>query len=156
MGIIEAIEADHAEAAALFDELVPLAGDDRFSKQAMRVAARLAVLLKTHALAEQRVLYEVLRTAGDRLAAYAREEPHVFHALDVVLDKVCVLRPGPELEAAVAVARRLFQYHVAREATELLPAVSEELPADEAAQLGRDLDAEKRRLRPRIERQLAL
>jgi hypothetical protein len=155
VGIVEAIAADHAEAAALFDELVPLARDDRNAKQAMRTVARLAVLVKTHALAEQRVLYEALRTAGDRLAAYAREEPHLIHALDVVLDKVCVLRPGPELEAVVAVARRLFQHHVEREARELLPAVSAELPADEAAQLGHDLEVEKRRLRPRIERQLA-
>lgn len=155
MGISEAIASDHAEIVALFDELASIAGDGRHQARATRLAMRLAITLKTHALAEQRVLYEALRTANAPLAAYAREAPHLYHALDVVLDKLCVLRPGPELRAVVAVARRIYDHHVDRETRELLPAVGAELPADEAAQLARDLDAEKRRLRPRIERQLA-
>jgi hypothetical protein len=52
------------------------------------------------------------------------------------------------------VARRLFGHHIMRETTELLPAVCAELPEDETVQLADDLAAEKRRLRPRIERQL--
>jgi len=154
MGIIEAIAADHAEASALFDELAPLAGDDRHPSETMRIAARLAIAVKTCALAEQKVLYEALKTAGSRLAAFALEGPHEHHALDVVLDKLLALRPGRELKAVVAVAQRMFRHHVDREAREVWPAVCAELPADEAAQLGRDLAVEKRLLRPRIERQV--
>jgi hypothetical protein len=154
--ICEAIARDHAEAEALFEELALVAGDVRNPSQALRIAARLTIMLKTQVLAEERVLYEALRSAGDPLAIWAREGPHLYHALDVVLDKLCVLRPGPELKAAVEVARRLFHDHVEREAAELLPAVGAELRPQEAEQLARDLDAEKRRLRPRIERQIAI
>jgi hypothetical protein len=156
MGITEAIAADHAEAAALFDELAPLAGDDRRTTEAMTVVVRLAITLKTCALAEQKVLYEALRTAGDRLAAFAREAPHEHHLLDVALDKLLVLRPGPELQAVLAVTRRLYELQAGREQLELLPAVHDELPADEHAQLERDLDAEKKRLWPRFQRLVAL
>jgi hypothetical protein len=155
MEIADAITADLREVAELFDELAPLARDGRRGKEAMRIAARLAVTVKTTALAEQKVLYEALRTAGDKLAAYAREQPHESHALDVMIDKLLALRPGPDFEAVVAVAQRLFHHHSLRETTELLPAVCAELPAAETEQLATDFTLEKRRLRSRIERQIA-
>ncbi|MGN6105511.1 MAG: hypothetical protein ACTHU0_10435, partial [Kofleriaceae bacterium] len=71
------------------------------------------------------------------------------------LDKLLALRPGPELRAAVSVARRLWEHQVAHEQRELLPAVIEALPADERAQLGRDLRDEQARLRPQIARRTA-
>ncbi|MEO8702621.1 MAG: hypothetical protein ABI867_21435 [Kofleriaceae bacterium] len=155
MSILEAIAADHAEASALFDELAPLVRDDRRSSDVMRVAARLAVTVKTAAIAEHHVLHEALRTAGDRLSAFALESQHEFHALDVMLDKLLALRPGPDLAAVVAVAQRLFRAMIDRERHELLPAMGSELSETEVAQLGREHTAEKRRLRPRIERQVA-
>ena len=154
MEFVDAITADLREVAQLFDELTPLARDDRRAKEAMRIATRLAVTVKTAALAEQKVLCEALRTAGDKLAALAREQPHESHALDVVIDKLLALRPGPDFEAVVAVAQRLFTHYSLRETTEFLPAVCAELPADETSQLASDLALEKRRLRARIERQL--
>jgi hypothetical protein len=154
MGLLEAIESDHAEASALFAELAHVAGDDRRSSDAMRIAARLAITVKTAAIAEQRVLHEALRTAGDQLAAFALEAAHEFHALDVVLDKLLALRPGRDLVAVVAVARRMFRSITDRQLHELLPVLRDELPELETAQLARDHVAEKRRLRPRIERQI--
>lgn len=158
MGILEAIEADHAEASALFAELAGVAGDDRRSSDAdaMQIAARLAITVKTAAIAEQRVLYQALRTAGDPLAAFALEAVHEFHALDVVLDKLLALRPGRDLVAVVAVAQRLFRHISDRQLHELLPVLCVELPELETAQLARDHVAEKRRLRPRIERQIVV
>jgi len=155
MRLVEAIESDHREAAALFDELAPLAGDDRRGHDAMRVARRLAVAVKTQALAEEKVLFAALRSASDHLAAYAREQPYAYHAFDAVFDRVLVLQPGPELAAVVAVAKRLHDSMWERE-TLLLPAIDAELPAAEAAALARDFDLEKQRIRPRVERQLAL
>src|SRR4029077_13079577 len=122
MGIVQAIESDHRKAAALFDELAPLAGDDRRGHDAMRVARRLAVVVRTQALAEEKVLFAALRSASDRLAAYAREQPYAYHAFDAVFDRVLVLGPGPELAAVVAVARRLHDSLRERE-TELWPAI---------------------------------
>jgi hypothetical protein len=154
MGICESIEADHVAVAALFDELTPLAADDRRTTETMRLATRLTVSIKTHALAEEKVLYEALRTAGDQLAAWALEGPHALHALEVVIDKLLTLRPGAQFRAVLAVARRLFEQHAHHEARELLPVMTATLPDDECAQLGRDLDAEKRRVRPLVVRRL--
>jgi hypothetical protein len=152
--LADVINRDLDEAIALFDELVPIAGDDRRSADTMRVATRLAISLKTHALAEQKVLHEALRTADDRLATFALESLYEHHALDVVLDKLLALRPGPELKAVVAVARRLFELRRGREHRDLLAVVSQTLPPDEHHQLGRDLAAAKRRLRPQVERMI--
>jgi hypothetical protein len=154
MGICEVIAAQHAEATALFDQLAPLAGDDRRSTAVMSLAARLAIAIKTHALAEERVLYAAIRTAGERCAACALEGPHELHALEMVIDKMLALRPGAEFRAALAVARRLFDHHVHHERVELMPAVIEALPDDECDALGYDLLAEKRRLRPQVARQI--
>lgn len=153
MGVCEVIKSDHEEIALLFDQLAPLA-DDLHAKEAMRLAARLAITVKTHALAEQRVVYEALRTAGSELAACALEGPHELYALELVLDKLLALRPGPEFRAVLAVARRLFEQHAQHESQQLFPAVQREIPAEEADQLGRDLVAEKQRVRPQVARKV--
>ena len=155
MKIGDVITKDHSEIVALFDELMPIAGDDRRAAEAMRIVTALVVALKTHGLAEEKVLYQVICTANDRLAACALEGPHELHALDTVLDRLLVLRPGPEFRAALAVARRLFDQHAIHETSELLPAMEEALPADEHEQLGNDLVDAKQRLRPRIARNVA-
>ena len=155
MKIGDVIAQDHVEIVALFDELEPIAADDRRAAEAMRLVASLAVALKTHGLAEEKVLYQVICTANDRLAACALEGPHELHALDTVLDRLLVLRPGPEFRAALAVARRLFEQHAIHETRELIPAMAEALPDDEHEQLGNDLVDAKQRLRPRIARHIA-
>ena len=155
MRIGDVITQDHREIAALFDELAPLAGDDRRTAEAMRVVAKLAVALKTHGLAEEKVVYEVIRTANDRLAACALEGPHELHALDIIVERLLALRPGPELRAALAVARRLFEQHAQHECTELLPALTEALPDDEHEQLGNDLLSAKQRLKPHVAQRIA-
>jgi len=154
MGLDAVIERDLAEASQLFDELAPIAGDDRRTGETMRVARLLAVTLKTHALAEQKVLHELLRGAGARFSSVALQSWHEHHALDVLLDKLLSLRPGLELEAVVAVARRLFELRCEREQRELLPAMHETIPRDEHDQLACELVAAQRRLRPQVERMI--
>lgn len=152
--LADVITRDLEEAIALFDELAPIAGDDRRTADTMRIATRLAISVKTHALAEQKVLHEALRTADHRLAAFSLESLYEHQALDIMLDKLLALRPGPELEAVVAVARRLFELHREREYRLLLAWVDQALRPDEHYQLGRDLAAAKRWLRPKVERMI--
>lgn len=155
MKLDDIIRSNLAQSAALFDELAPLAREDQRKPQsAMSLVARLAIQLKTHALALERVLYTALLAAGDEPAVFALRGPHEHHALDVIVDKLLALRPGPELAAALAVARRLFEQQAAVEERELLPVIARALPADERDQLARDLVAEQRRLRPRLLRQV--
>ena len=153
MDIIETIKADHDEAAELIDQLEPVASDDARTSEAMRIAVRLAVTLKTHAKAEERVLYEAMRTASPKLAELAREGPYAHQALDFMLDKLLVHRPGPELKAILHVIKAQFEHHARREEElEMLPAIRAAVPDDERARLAQDLQDEKRRLRPQVER----
>ena len=155
MRVGDILTADHREIDALFDALAPIAGDDHRGAEIMRLVTQLALAIKTHGLAEEKVVYEVIRTANDRLAACALEGPHELHALDIVIDRLLVLRPGPELRAALAVARRLFDQHAHHEEHELIPAMAEALPDDEHELLGHDLACAKQRLRPQIARHIA-
>jgi len=155
MKVEAVIASDHREIVDLFDDLAPLAGDDRRAAEAMRLTTKLAVALRTLGLAEEKVLYEVIRTASAQLAACALEGPHELHALDTVIERLLVLRPGPEFRAALAVARRMFDAHALHEATELIPALAEALPADECEQLGRDFVTAKSRLRPQVARHIS-
>lgn len=152
MGIREQLESDRALVRSLFDEIGPLARDDRRTSDAMRLVIRLAIAIKTHALAEEKVIYRVIASAGGRLEELALEGPHAHRAVDVVLDKALALRPGADLRAALAVARRLFDHQADFEARELLPALLHALPASETEQLGRDLADEQARLRPLVSR----
>jgi hypothetical protein len=152
--LADVINRDLDEAIALFDELAQIAGDDRRTTGTMRVVTRLAISVKTHALAEQKVLHEALRTADHRLATFALESLYEHQSLDVMVDKLLALRPGPELKAVVAVARRLFELRREREHRDLLAVVVQMLPPDEHHQLGRDLAAANRRLRPQVERMI--
>src|SRR5688500_13934658 len=103
MDIIELITADHDEAAKLIEELDQLAANDSRTSEAMRIAFKLAVALKTHAKAEERILYESMRTATPQLAELALEGPYEHQAFDLMLDKLAVHRPGPELRAILHV-----------------------------------------------------
>jgi hypothetical protein len=153
MDIIELITADHDEATDIFDALALLAADDRRTSEAMRLAVRLAVTLKTHAKAEEKVLYEAIRTASVELADFAIEGPYEHQVLDMMLDKLCVQRPGIELKAILKVSKEMFEHH-ARDEEEayILPLVKAAFSDVERVQLGGDMLAMKRRLRPQIER----
>lgn len=153
MDIIEVITADHDEAAKLIEELEQLAADDSRTSEAMRIAVKLAVGLKTHAKAEERILYESMRTATPKLAELALEGPYEHQALDLMLDKLVVHRPGPELRAILHVIESHFHHHARiDEETLMLPAILAAFLEAERAQLARDFLDVKRRVQPQIER----
>jgi hypothetical protein len=153
MDIIETITADHDDTARLIETLDRIAGDDARTSEAMRLAFKLAVGLKTHAKAEERVLYEAMRSSTARLAEFALEGPYEHQVLDLMLDKLVVHRPGPELRAIVHVIRAQFEHH-AREDEErvVLPAFRAAFSEEERAQLAHDFLDAKRRVQPQIER----
>lgn len=153
MDIIALVTADHDEVFAQIEQLEILVADDSRSSDAMRLAVKLAVTVKTHAKAEERVLYDAMRTSTDQLRERALEGPYAHQALDMMLDKLVLHRPGPELRAILKVCKGLFQQH-ARDEEEgaVLPALAAALPASQREQLGQAMHAEKLRLRPQIER----
>lgn len=153
MDIIKCIKADHEEAEDLFKELSRVAHDDRRTSDAMRIAVRLACAIKVHAHAEEKVLYEAMRSGPEELAAYSREGKYEHQTLDLLLDRLVVQRPGPELVAILKVAHTQFLYH-ARDEEEgiVLPQLAKVLEPAASLHLAHDFLHEKRRIRPAIER----
>jgi hypothetical protein len=153
MDIIEAIKADHDEVAGLIEQLEAIAADDARTSEAMRLAVRLAIALKTHSKAEERILYEAMKTSTQELADLALEGPYEHQAIDLMLDKLLLHRPGRELKAILKVIKEQFDHHARNEEEhQVLPAVATAFLDDERLQLGEDFEIEKRRLKPQIER----
>lgn len=152
MSILELIKYEHDEVADLFDHLIVLARDHRRSAVASRTASRLVAMIRIHALAEERVVYEVLRTQAAPLRAFALAGPHEHEVLDTTLDKLLVRRPGDdEYAVIVKVARDLFEMHARdEEEGDILPLMHELMPAEELATLAHDMLTEQARIRPQI------
>jgi hypothetical protein len=159
MDIVDLIKSDHDELAELFDHLAEVARDDRRTTgaESLRACAHLVVAAHVHARAEERVLYEALRTAGGHLKAFALAGPHEHENLDITLDKLLLHRASEELVVIARVARDLFEMH-AREEEEIdiLPLILTELAPEDREALARDMVAEKARIRPQIARMVAL
>jgi hypothetical protein len=152
MTIVELIKHEHDEVADLFDHLVVIAGDHRRAEDAARMAARLVALVRVHAYAEERIVYEALRTQAAQLKAFALAGPHEHEVLDTTLDKLLVRRPGDdEYQVIVKVARDLFDMHARdEEEADILPLMGQLMPADELVSLAKDMLAEETRIRPQI------
>ena len=152
MTIVELIKREHDEVADLFDHLVVLARDLRRVDEAARIASRLVALVRVHSRAEERVLYEALRTKSAPLKAFSLAGPHEHENLDTTLDKLLVRRPGDdEYLVIVKVARDLFEMHARdEEEADILPVVATELSAEELTALTTDMLAEEARIRPQI------
>lgn len=119
----------------------------------MRVAVRLAVAIKIHAHAEEKIVFEVMATATPDLAAFSREGKYEHQVLDMLLDRLVVQRPGPELFAILKVARHEFEHHArVEEEGVILPALAAVLDPAHALHLAHDFLHERRRIRPAIER----
>lgn len=152
MTIIEIIKREHDEVTDLFDHLVVLACDARRQGEAARIAARLVAVVRIHAMAEERVVYEALRTGPPELRAFALGGPHAHENLDTTLDKLLVRRAGEEeYGVIVKVARDLFEMHARdEEEAEVLPLMQQVLSEDELRSLGHDMLAEEARVRPQV------
>jgi hemerythrin superfamily protein len=152
MSIVELIKREHDEVADLFDHLVVLARDHRRNDEAARTAARLVALVRVHARAEERVVYEALRSHAAQLKAFALAGPHEHEVLDTTLDKLLVRRPGDdEYQVIVKVARDLFEMHARdEEEADILPLMQQMMAAEELTALGQDMQAEEARIRPQI------
>jgi hypothetical protein len=144
MDIITVIKRDHDEVADLFDRLVMLSSAD----EAMRIARRLVARARIHSRAEERVVYETLRS-HPKLKMFALAGPHEHENLDTTLDKLLVRHPHDEYRMIVGVARDLFTMHARdEEEAEMLPAMRQCMSADELLALGSEMLAEQDRIRP--------
>lgn len=151
MNIIELIKHEHDEMADLFDHLVVLARDHRRTSDVIRTAARLVAYSRVHARAEERVVYEALRSRPE-LKAFALAGPHEHEVLDTTLDKLLVRRPGDDEYCVIArVARDLFEMHARdEEEADVLPVMQQVMATEELVALAEDLRSEEARVRPQV------
>lgn len=149
--ICDLIRREHDEVVDLFDRLVVLSRDDRRIEECARIAAHLVATARIHARAEERVLYEALRT-HDPMKAFALAGPHEHENIDTTLDKLLVRGPGDDdYQVIVKVARDLFDMHAReQEEAEILPLAEQLLTAAELRTLATDMQAESARIRPQV------
>ncbi len=150
--IEELIRRDHDEVADLFDHLIVLARDERRADEAARIAVRLVALARIHCRAEERIVYESIKTASPALKAFALAGPHEHENFDTTLDKLLVRQPGDdEYRVIVKVARDLFEMHARdEEEAEILPLMRDVLSEDDLRTLASDMLAEQARIRPQV------
>lgn len=156
MTVCDLIKRDHDDVADMFDHLVVLARDGRRIEECTRTAARLVAAIRIHTRAEERVLYEVLRSSGPALKAFALAGPHEHENLTTTVDKLLVHRPGDEeYRVIVKVARDLFEMHARdEEEAEVLPLMQRALTDEELRTLASDMAREEARIRPQILQQV--
>lgn len=155
MDILEIIRADHDAILAQLERLEGSVADDDRASEAMIRAVHVTVAIKLHAKVEEKVLYEAIKTGSLELREHALEGRFEHEAIELLLDRLLVQRPGPQLRAVVHVVSGLFEHHAKLvEEAELFPCLREALTEAERAQLGRDMFIEKRRMLPQIERQV--
>lgn len=151
MDLLELIHRDHDEIARLLDQLADLARAR--PDAAVRLATQLAIAVRVHALAEERVLYPLIAGRLPNLRSFALSAPQLHENLDTTIDKLLAPLPGDALATLVGVAHDLFELHARdEEEGEVLPVLRERLSREELTTLAGALAGEKARLRPRVER----
>jgi hypothetical protein len=151
--IVDLIKRDHDEISDLFERLAVLAVDGRRPDEVARIVSRLVIAVRVHSRAEERVVYELLRTQVPVLKSFALAGPHQHEMLDITIDKLLWHAPGEEMAVLVRVAHDLFEMHARdEEEGEVLPKMREVMRPEELAALVRDLANEKARILPMIER----
>lgn len=152
MTVIDVIRREHDEVADLFDYLEVLARDGRRLDEAARIATRLVAVVRVHAAAEERVVYEALRSGPPALRAFALAGPHEHENLDTTLDKLLVRRAGEEeYGGIVKVARDLFEAHARdEEEAEILPLLHQVMSEADLVTLATDMVAVEARVRPQV------
>lgn len=155
MDILDMIRDDHDAALAAIAKLDKLA--EGGAAQTLRAELRqLVVDVRLHAKSEEAALYEALEVSRKDLRDFSLEGTNEHECLDLMLEKLLTTPPGKdgELKAVLKVCKDLIEHHGKQEEEqELFPKLRKVFSKDELMAMASVMQAEKERLRPRIERE---
>lgn len=156
MDIIAMIERDHNEILARIDELLHR-NEGKRNHESQRQIRELVHVVRLHHKAEEATLFEVLEYADSSLRITCREGYDQHDLLDILLDKLLLLRSDDEdsLTATLNVCRDLLLHHGrAKEEEILCVALKELFSPHELVEMAGIMEDEKRRWDPMLASQL--
>lgn len=139
MDPVELIKNDHRMVEELFAEYEGLGDTAYATKRAL--ADQIIRALELHTEMEETIAYpafrDVFKKEDDKMVEEAFAEHEVAKHL---IEEIRSLSPeDPQFDAKVTVLKENVAHHVKEEETELLPAAEKELPEDELARIGEEM-----------------
>lgn len=126
------LEAQHAQVAALIDQLV------RRTTGRNRRVRELADALAAHMLVEEEILYPVARTIQKKVIDHAVEEHDI---IAIAMQRLLAThRNDPRFEVRAELLRTLLQHHVAIEENAVFPTLEQLLLQPQMEALGRQVE----------------
>jgi hemerythrin superfamily protein len=138
-GVLKLLKEDHSLVSGFFDRIEALKDDTTATKTCEGLFAQLKYELDTHALAEERLFYPILKEYD----APMMQEAYAEHAEVKRMLSELSQQKGPDWFARLATLKEKVQLHVAKEEGPIFALARKVLTSDELNALGARLQAEK-------------
>lgn len=143
MDVFTLLKQDHKEAKQLFEKI------EQSSSRAMKLREKsmqqLAQELEMHTSVEEEIVYPRLKEI-DSLKDTILEAYEEHHVATQLLQEITELSPQDEQwMAKVTVLKEMVEHHVREEEKDLFPKAQKALGKEEAAELGKRVEEEKKR-----------
>jgi hemerythrin superfamily protein len=140
---LDLLVADHRTVDDLFERFEKLG--DNATKTKRQVADKIIRELAVHAVAEEQVLYPVVRECSDELEKVVLESLEEHHAAKVILAELQKMDPDHErFTAKVTVLSEMIRHHVEEEEKELFPKVRKQLGNELLGDMGTAIQRAKK------------
>ena len=143
--ILDTLKQEHDEVQEMLGKLV----DSDNARERNTLVAKIKAALVPHTKAEEKVVYDAVLALKGKDAKIDGNEGYIEHNLaDLTLKKLDRLAANtPEFSAAAKVLKELIDHHVAEEERNIWARVKENFSADERAQMNRDFEAAKKKVK---------
>lgn len=144
MDVFKLLKQDHDEVAKLFEKLSETG--DGAVKTREKMFKQLARELAVHTQLEEEIFYPRLREE-ESLRESINEGIEEHHVADQLLEELSGLAVNDEQwDAKLAVLKEMIEHHVEEEEKELFPKAAKLIDKDEAAEMGRTIEEEKKEM----------
>lgn len=149
MDVFSLLKQDHKEAKQLFEKIEN--STSRAIKLREKTMQQLAQELEMHTSLEEEILYPRLKQIDD-LKDMILESYEEHHVATQLLQEITEMTADEEQwKAKVTVLKEIIEHHVREEEKELFPKAHKAIGKEEAAELGKRVEEEKKR-RQRVSR----
>lgn len=141
MNVVTLLKNDHRKVEKLFERYANAPDEDRKRQVLGEITRELSV----HMVAEERVLYPVLRTSIERGPELTKEAVEEHESAKGLLAELSRGQPGTfDADAKVATLRQAIDHHVKEEEREIFPAMAKKLGERRLNEIGVQLARDKK------------
>ncbi len=156
MNILELIKADHDEASKMIKRLEKMT--EKPTKATWSLTMELVEEVLLHAKTEEKVLYNTMKEENESFRDMTLEAVIEHKLLESTLMRLLKVRPGKDgnYKAALSVVKELLEHHgKEEEEKEWFPKLRKKYSAAELKDMGREFEAMKKEIRPKIRMKLS-